>query len=203
MSSLSDHSVDEEEIPPGLTREEVPPGIAGSAASSHHHADASVEPPPLPPPVEAPPLEQAGPDVPNPRRVQIRGITNRSHVYYLTEYGKVTYYDTVCKFEAVCRYPGHGDCRLARTVNAPRGRRMVTDPHQGRAAAFLVAWLEGAAPITAGVPNSHRLFRPVWQVRRSVRDRLKVAPAHARGLLEAERPQADYEADSEPSDFND
>ena len=98
-------------------------------------ASAVPSSPPLPPPahmdvdVEPPPCPVA------PRPPAVRGPSTRGLFVYHTAFGKVTYYTATNKYEAVCTFPGHGDCRVTRTAKEPPPRRMGSHPHQGRCAA--------------------------------------------------------------------
>lgn len=162
---------------------------------------AVLPPPPLPPPMEPPPvlepeLESQGTQGFRPLGVQ--GAA--SHAYYTTTHGKLTYYSSSKSFEAVCRFPGHGDCRITRTGRPPKGIRIATHRHQGRVAPLLLAWLELAShDQTTSV--EHKLEMPSFASRRAARDRLKAGGPCAQALLEGERPPFDFEPNSEPSEF--
>jgi hypothetical protein len=171
--------------------------------------------PPLPadviPPPPAPPLPPPSPDQSDPmveddsqvpvgfRPLGVRG--NASHAFFVTTYGKVTYYRSNRSIEAVCRFPGHGDCRVTRTCKPPTGARLISRRHQGRSAACLVAWCETASAEQASA-SDHKRVMPSFFARRAVRDRLKTGGPNAIALLGGERDKFAYEADSEPSEFD-
>ena len=172
------------------------------------HVDPIVPPPPLPPPADPPPVD-VDPIVPPPpepvdRAARPLGGRNiRAYAYYKTTHGKVVFYPSSMQFIATCEFPGHGDCGVSRTCGAakPGSARFLRDPHCGRYAACLVAWLELASCEQTSA-SMHRKLMPDFPSRRSVRDRLKLAGPNAVALLEAERDNAGFEADSEPSDFD-
>ena len=166
-------------------------GDPGSA-SIHFPASPSQDPPVHPPP----PPDFEGPPIARPRR------PTRAFSVFNTEYGKVTHYITGHRFEAVCRFPGHGDCRLTRTANGPSGTAMLTDPHRGRPLGFLVAWLKAASPVLPGEVSTHKFHKPNYAARRAARTIIKNAEEPASNILDCERQQAAYEPDSEPSDQN-
>ena len=159
-----------------------------------------VGPPPLPPPADPPPDDSLPLEMPVPEPVRapaIRGLSSRALAYYITDHGKVTFYPGSKVFEAKCKFPGHGDCRVTKRSTAP-GRK--AEKHQGRPAALLVAWLEeGNEQQTSAL--EHRAVLPSLAKRKAVRTRLKGAGQHAIALLDAERPPLDCEPDSEPSEF--
>ena len=129
----------------------------------------------------------------------ISSVPVPSMAHYFTEYGRVTFYSKSNSFEAKCKVPCHGDCRLTRTANQPTGRRLLTHPHQGRPVAALVAWLDLATLDSTSA--EHKAQMPTFAQRRAVRTRLKDAGPQAQLLLAGERAQAPYEDDSEPSDI--
>ena len=166
--------------------------------------DQSIPQPPLPPPNFPPPDDLPPPPEPyggiGPRAVQMRGASSRSHAYYFTAHGKVTFYPGSGMYEAKCSFPGHGDCRVSKTCKPAKGINLLKNPHQGRQAVCLVAWLELASSDQAS-SLEHRALMPDFESRRTVRTRLKNGSENANALLRAERPKFTTEADSEPSDF--
>ena len=166
--------------------------------------DQPIPQPPLPPPNFPPPDDLPPPPEPHgevaPRAVQIRGASSRSHAYYFTDFGKLTFYPGSGVYEAKCNFPGHGDCRVSKTCKPAKGRMLLKNPHQGRQASCLVAWLE-LADSSQTSSAEHRALMPDFAHRKRVRTRLKNGSENAKALLLAERPQYTTEPDSEPSDF--
>lgn len=156
-----------------------------------------LPPPPDPAPLD--PIVDDGSQAPNGYRpLGVRG--NASYAWFVTAHGKVTCYGGKY-LEAVCRFPGHGDCRVTRSCKAPTGARLISHRHQGRQAACLVAWLE-VASAAHNSSSDHKKVMPAFPARRAVRDRLKNGGANALALLAGERDKFDFEPDSEPSDFD-
>lgn len=156
-----------------------------------------VEPaPPMPVPSE--PLE--GPPVVSDSLPVRRGPNIRSFHVYHTAHGKLTYYATTNKFEAVCKFPGHGDCRLTRNCKRATGPRALFKRHQGRCVAGCVAWLESVNPAMT-TNNQHKACAPSFQTRSDVRNTMKASPA-GRDLLQKERPDEAHDILSEPSDWD-
>ena len=201
-SAPSDTASEAEPLPPAdivmLGEDDIAPMPAQMPSGS------DMPPPPLPPPACPPPPppyhEVVDPPGPVVRAPAVRGGRSRALAYYSTAHGRVTFYPGSGTFEARCTFPGHGDCRVTKTRNAPKGKKLLTNPHQGRLAACLVAWLETASADQVD-SNAHRHVMPSWVARRAVRDRLKNAGPHAVALLGAERARMGHEPDSEPSDF--
>ena len=201
-SASSDTDSEPEPLPPAELV--MPVEVVHAPVPAQVSSGSAMPPPPLPPPDTPPPpppyQQDEAESVPVVRAVPVRSGSERAFAYYATAHGRVTFYPGSGNFEARCNFPGHGDCRVTKTRNAPKGNRLITNPHQGRIAACLVTWLE-AASADQKSSKEHKQVMPSWVARRAVRDRLNTAGPHAAALLRGERDKMDHENDSEPSDF--
>lgn len=177
---LEDYPSIPSELPP------MPPPEDSDFDPEPSEAPAPLVPPP-PAPFPAAPASSSG-----------RGERSKAEAFFATAHGRVTYYPKIKNFEARCRFPGHGDCRVTKRSTSPRSE-IGPKRHQGRVSACLVAWLE-LASFDQTHALEHKSEMPSFQACRDARDRLKASGPNGRALLEAERAQKAYETDSEPSE---
>ena len=113
--------------------------------------------------------------------------------------GKIRHYRHQKALVAVCTHPGHGDCRLYRTVEPPPparvGRPGSKGYGQGRPLGLLMSWLK--KQFDCSTHREHMACKPDLESREQARTELR-GLAGAAQFFEAERPLR--EADREPDE---
>ena len=112
--------------------------------------------------------------------------------------GEIRYNKDSNTFMAVCRHPDHADtaeCKKVRTANRP-GRRVLSNPGQGRPVGLLLAWLKLGELCASADEHKQAIDRVTKETRISARNEFKNLEGAA-ALLSKER-EKDADEDSEP-----